>query len=173
MHLIICFGISGSGKSTFGAELSALINSRGVLSSFVEADEFHSIENREKMRKGISLEDSDRLPWLSDITHHITTNLLENKFVVLACSALKKMYRDILRSHFRQTTFILLDCSNRISVIRNRLIIRKGHFVNELLLESQLKTLEIPEIQESDAIILDTTADIKQNQQIIMELLFK
>ena len=89
--IIVLMGVSGTGKSTVGIELSQKL---GI--SFLEGDDFHSVENKNKMRAGIPLRDEDRLPWLEDL-REINNQTREN--LVLSCSALKRSYRDILNKH--------------------------------------------------------------------------
>mgnify|MGYP001161114870 CR=1 FL=1 len=126
-------GVSGTGKSTVGIELSQKL---GI--SFLEGDDFHSVENKNKMRAGIPLRDEDRLPWLEDL-REINNQTREN--LVLSCSALKRSYRDILTDHKNRTFFVHLQASYR--VIEERLGLRKEHFFNPQLLKDQFKNLEL------------------------------
>mgnify|MGYP001398322134 FL=1 len=131
-------GVSGTGKSTVGIELSQKL---GI--SFLEGDDFHSVENKNKMRAGIPLRDEDRLPWLEDLRE---INNQTRKNLVLSCSALKRSYRDILTDHKNRTFFVHLHAPYH--VIEERLGLRKEHFFNPQLLKDQFKNLELLEEKE-------------------------
>jgi carbohydrate kinase (thermoresistant glucokinase family) len=166
MHLIICFGVSGCGKSTFASELGLKLNC-----PFVEADSFHSQENISKMSSGTALNDLDRFPWLESIFNHIRS-LAHTDYVVLACSCLKRKYRNAFR-HVVNTitnatckiTFLFLKAD--FDIAHSRLKARKGHFVNENLLVSQFDTLETPE-NECDVLIIDSSESVKSNVNKIL-----
>ncbi|PTS95117.1 gluconate kinase [Pedobacter sp. HMWF019] len=136
--IYIFIGVSGCGKTTLGK----LFAERMHL-PFYDADDFHPESNIQKMKNGISLNDEDRAPWLQDLARHIVLwNGLEG--AVLACSALKESYRKILSVNEGipiKWVFIQAD----FETLEQRLINRKGHFFNPLLLKSQLDTLEPPE----------------------------
>jgi gluconokinase len=121
-------GVAGVGKTTVGRALA-----RELGYSFVDADDFHSAENVEKMRRGEALDDRDREPWL----RALRARLDRGDEVVLACSALKQAYRDVLSP----AVFVWLDAP--IEVVRARLRERQGHFVDEKLLESQVGELDV------------------------------
>jgi len=129
-------GVSGSGKTTLGEKLSRLL---GI--SFVEGDQFHSPMNIKKMKDGIPLDDEDRAPWL----HDLNKKLIQEKKtgVVLACSALKQSYRDILSRniHSDQLLWVYLACD--LKTLKKRME-NRIHFMPISLLESQLETLEVP-----------------------------
>jgi carbohydrate kinase (thermoresistant glucokinase family) len=126
-------GVSGSGKSTLGKALADRLKI-----PFIEADDFHSEENRAKMRQGIPLTDADREPWLKAIATHLASLSTPT---VLACSALKNSYRATLAARTRILP-ILLDPP--VLTIRQRLETRGGHFFPATLLDSQLEILERP-----------------------------
>jgi len=90
---IVIMGVTGSGKSTIGSRLA-----KGIHCMFIDADDFHCFENKEKMRNGIPLTDEDRLPWLEAVRDAMIDYIIEGKIVVVACSALQPKYRDILRT---------------------------------------------------------------------------
>ncbi|MEC4812053.1 MAG: gluconokinase [Scytonema sp. PMC 1069.18] len=144
--IILVMGVSGSGKSTVG---KLLADSLGW--EFADADSFHSLENIEKMRHGISLNDLDRMPWLLALQQAIQQWLQENKSAVLACSALKANYRQILVLDKERVKLVFLKGS--FELIQQRLRMRLGHFMSEELLKSQLDTLEEP----CDAVIVDVS----------------
>jgi gluconokinase len=126
-------GVTGSGKSTVGGALAARL---GV--PFADADDFHSPANIAKMSAGIPLDDADRLPWLRSIGdwlhEHVRTG------AVVGCSALRRVYRDLLRETAPTVRFLHLD--GDVEVIRRRVSERPGHFMPESLVASQFATLE-------------------------------
>jgi gluconokinase len=133
--VIILVGVSGSGKSTVGKLLA-----RDLACEFYEGDEYHSQANKDKMHRGIPLTDEDRWPWLDAIRHLITELLASQKTAVIACSALKRAYRDVLR--LDGVVFVYLK--GRFDLLRERLEHRRGHFFDPDLLDSQCRTLEEP-----------------------------
>jgi gluconokinase len=143
-------GVSGSGKTTVGKLLAQSLNW-----DFSDADDFHPSANIEKMSRGIPLEDADRLPWLLQLQAAIDRWLLENKNVVLACSALKASYREILCRDQQRMKIVYLKGS--FEVLAARLTSRENHYMKADLLLSQLETLEEPE----DAIIIDASQPLE------------
>jgi gluconokinase len=142
--VIVVMGPTGSGKTTIGSLLAARLGW-----AFVDADEFHSAANKDKMHRGIPLTDADRLPWLQSIHDQIERWLAEKRSVVLACSALKQSYRNLLWSGSSDIRLIYLKGS--YDLIYQRLLARKGHFANEHILAGQFADLEEP----ADAITVD------------------
>lgn len=151
-------GVSGCGKTTIGQLLADSLNWK-----FQDADEFHSIDNIEKMRLGIPLNDTDRKPWLKDLQTAIAIWLQENENVVLACSALKADYRQYLALDNENIKLVYLQGS--IDLLQQRLMGRKNHFMSEKLLNSQLDALEEPK----NAICVD----ISEPPQLIVQNLKK
>ena len=141
---VVVMGVSGSGKSTVGALLAQRL---GV--PFVDGDALHPSANVAKMSAGIPLTDADRWPWL-DV---IGARLAESP-VVIACSALRRRYRDRLRLAAPSTRFVLLDGPRELLAAR---MMRPGHFMPPELLNSQLATLERPDPDE-DALVFDIAA---------------
>ena len=136
--IIILMGVSGSGKSTIGQRLASDFDWM-----FVDADDFHPLANREKMKRGIPLTDADRLPWLLSLRQTIDRWDAAGKSVVLACSALKEQYRRILgcdRSYIR-----LIYLQGKFESIASRLQARSQHFMPATLLQSQFEALEEPQ----------------------------
>jgi gluconokinase len=133
--VVVLIGVSGSGKSTIGRQLSRAMRSR-----FYEGDDFHSLANRQKMRAGIPLTDADRWPWLSTIRRLISKILSGGKHGVVACSALRRSYRDYLRQPGVQFVYLKGD----YALFRERLKNRRGHFFDPGLLANQFETLEEP-----------------------------
>ena len=136
---VIIFGVSGAGKTTLGKLLA-----RKLGWAFYEADDFHSPANVEKMRAGIPLTDEDRWPWL-DSLRELIKRLDAKEDAVLACSALKHAYRQVLRVN-DQVKFVYLR--GDYSLIANQLRNRKGHFMNPELLKSQFADLDEPRAVE-------------------------
>lgn len=128
---LVVMGVSGCGKSTVGAALAATLGAR-----FVDADDLHPPANVARMTSGLPLRESDRLPWLAAVADVLRTT----PSVVVACSALRRAHRDVLRGGDPRTTFLHLDVP--AEVLRERLSARAGHFMPATLLDSQLATLE-------------------------------
>ena len=135
--IILLMGVSGSGKTTIGKLLAETLNWK-----FSDADNFHTATNIEKMRLGIPLNDADRKLWLEDLQAAIKNWLQENKNVVLACSALKTNYRQMLMI---DSCIQLVYLKGSFDVIENRLKARQNHFMTEKLLKSQFHDLEEPD----------------------------
>lgn len=145
--IVIVMGVSGSGKTTIGKQLAASLQWE-----FRDADTFHSPENVEKMRCGIALSETDRLPWLKSLQTAIAEWLQADKNVVLACSALKQSYRQYLILDSDRVKLVYLKGSYQL--IYNRLQMRQNHYMSAELLNSQFDLLEEP----TDAISVDISA---------------
>ena len=135
--LFVVMGVTGAGKSVVGAALAQFL---GV--EFVDGDDFHSAANIARMSAGIPLTDEDRAEWLGVLAGKIRRARDGGGGIVVACSALKRKYRDILRAGAPELKFILLEGSR--SLIAERITQRAGHFMPPSLLDSQLATLEQP-----------------------------
>ncbi|MGI9190172.1 MAG: gluconokinase, partial [Longimicrobiaceae bacterium] len=135
---ITVMGVSGAGKSFIGERLAEALSW-----TFLEADDFHSAANGAKMSGGIPLRDEDRWPWLSAIRTRLTQLNAEGTGAVLACSALKAEYREVLRDGPGELRVVYLNTPRH--VLEERLEERPGHFFDPTLLQSQLDTLEPPE----------------------------
>jgi len=136
-HLVIVMGVSGSGKSLVGNHLAQHLDS-----AFVDGDDLHPPENVERMRAGIQLDDDTRMPWLAAICDCAESWFAKKRSVIIACSALKKKYRQQLRTVSQPVVFVFLEGSKE--VILERLNQRQGHFMPAGLLESQIADLEDP-----------------------------
>ena len=140
---IIVMGVSGCGKSTLA---TALAQALGV--PMVDGDDLHLPQSVAKMKAGIALDDSDRWPWLD----RIGAILAEGTGHVIACSALRRAYRDRIRAACPPVVFVFLDGAR--STILERMRQRQGHYMPPALLDSQLSTLERPGADEPDVIHL-------------------
>jgi gluconokinase len=138
-------GVSGSGKSTVGKFLA---DELGL--PFVDGDQLHPASNKQKMAAGIPLDDVDRMPWLDAVAA-----LLAGPPIVVACSALKRRYRDRLRAAAPQLRLIYLAAPP--ALLAQRLAARSHEFMPPTLLESQLQTLEPPDADEA-ALTIDAEA---------------
>jgi len=147
--IILLMGVSGSGKTTLGQALA-----RELGWHFADADRFHSPTNIAKMRAGQPLDDSDRAPWLAALRRHLAQSLAEKRPTVLACSALKKRYRQQLLGSLPQHAVRLVYLRANRELLASRLITRTGHFMPASLLDSQLAILEEP-APEENALVLD------------------
>jgi gluconokinase len=132
--IIVLMGVTGSGKSTVGKLLAQQLGWK-----FFEGDDFHSPANIEKMRRGMPLNDDDRRPWLEAIRESIRKMVERSENAVIACSALKHSYRQMLRIT-GEVVFVYLKAN--IDTVRERLRNRTGHFMNPDLIQSQFDTLE-------------------------------
>jgi len=134
--IVIVFGVSGAGKTTIGKLLSEQLGWK-----FYEADDFHPNANIEKMHSGRPLSDEDRWPWLDRLREQIVRSIAGKENAVLACSALKRAYRERLRVG-EDVRFVFLR--GDYMLIENQLRRRRGHFMNPELLKSQFADLEEP-----------------------------
>jgi len=144
--IIVVMGVTGSGKTTVGTLLAARL-----AWLFADADDFHSAANKEKMHKGIPLTDADRLPWLASMHEQIAKWIAAKQNAVLACSALKRSYRQRLWDG-PEVKYVYLRGSYEL--IAERLRARKGHFADEHILAGQFADLEEP----NDALIVEISA---------------
>lgn len=149
--IIILMGVSGSGKTTVSQSLASATNWE-----FYDADFFHSSEAKTKMASGEPLTDEDRAPWLKEMQTAIDQWLNDDKNIILACSALKPNYRQILRCDDSRVKLVYLKGS--YVLLHERLMKRQNHFMKAELLQSQLDTLEEP--SEDEAIVIDISKDI-------------
>jgi gluconokinase len=158
--VIVLMGVSGAGKTTVGRLLAAALHAE-----FAEGDAYHPPENIDKMRRGIPLEDADRWPWLQILSAQIDRWLAAGKTVVLACSALKQSYRDVLAKGRPAVRFVHLEGDK--ALIRLRLDRRHGHYMPAILLDSQFAALEPP----ADAITVDVTGTPEAITATIIKML--
>ena len=150
---LVIMGVSGSGKST-------IANALGRQLGWVveDADQFHPKSNVKKMSAGIPLTDDDRWPWLHAIAAEIARKRASGTSVIIACSALKRAYRDSLVQGHDDTRIVYLR--GRKELIAERLAARKNHFMPPGLLDSQFRTLEEPSEDEHPLVVdIDATVD--------------
>jgi carbohydrate kinase (thermoresistant glucokinase family) len=153
---IVVMGVSGSGKSTLAQNLSETLQLR-----MKDGDALHLPESVAKMSAGIALQDEDRWPWLDRIAHYLTNDEAENaQGGIVACSALKRIYRDRIRQQAGPVVFLFLD--GHPDLIRQRMQQRIGHYMQPGLLDSQLQTLEKPSTDEYDVITLSIDQPVAQ-----------
>lgn len=131
-------GPTGCGKTTVGRLLAERLGW-----PFIDADDFHPPANVDKMRRGIALNDEDRRPWLEALASEIAAWRADGRGGVLACSALKQSYRDLLG--IDQETVRTVYLQGAFELLRQRIAKRRDHYMNPGLLQSQLDTLEPPE----------------------------
>jgi gluconokinase len=145
--VILMMGVSGAGKTTIGQLLASALGW-----NFVDADDYHPADNVEKMRNGTPLTDADRAPWLETLRTLIANWIAAGKNTVLACSALKQSYRQALQVGPEVEVEInIVYLKSTPEILRQRLRARRGHFMTERMLASQLAALEAPE----DAVTVD------------------
>ena len=159
MHtgIYVIMGVAGSGKTTIG---ELLAHALGI--PFLEGDDLHPRANIERMAHGIPLTDEDRRPWLLAIAQRLREAEQSGSGLVVTCSALKRSYRDLLRSHgAAETRFVYLRGSE--PTIAERLARRRGHFMPASLLESQFAALEEPGDDEHASVF-----DIRESPEAIV-----
>jgi gluconokinase len=139
-------GPAGSGKTAVGKLLAAKLSWE-----FADSDDFHSPANIEKMSRGVGLTDEDRVPWLQSIHAAMLQWQAQGRNVVLACSALKSSYRELLGIHSNDQDVKLVYLKGTYDLLWERLRSRKGHYAGAQLLASQLADLEEP----AEAITID------------------
>jgi gluconokinase len=139
---LVVMGVSGSGKTTIADKLAERLGW-----TFEDGDRFHPASNVAKMSAGHPLSDEDRWPWLQAISDEIDRVCGAGEHAVIACSALKRAYRDILVHGRDDVRIIYLNGTQ--GLIAERLAARKGHFMPPGLLDSQFKTLEPPQPNEN------------------------
>jgi gluconokinase len=135
--VIVLMGVAGAGKTTIGQKLSAELGWK-----FYDADDYHTRVSIEKMKQGLPLNDADREPWLETLRAIIRGCLEHEEDAVLACSALKKSYRDFLLIDERVR---LIYLKGSYELIQERLLNREEHFMKPSMLDSQFDALEEPE----------------------------
>src|SRR5215469_15025427 len=146
MTIAVVMGVSGSGKTTIATGIA-----RAFGWSLLEGDSLHPAANIAKMKSGMPLNDEDRWPWLRAIAAAIDDMRAQGQSAVVACSALKRAYRDVLIGERRDVMLVYL-CGDR-KLIAARMAARQGHFMPPALLDSQLATLEEPGEDEHPVVV--------------------
>lgn len=146
---VVVMGVSGSGKTTVAKRLA-----KRLAWPYAEGDDFHPETNVAKMAAGQALTDDDRWPWLRGVAEWMTAQAAHGRSSVVACSALRRAYRDVLRSAGGQVRFAHLVGDQ--DLVGDRIGLRNGHFMPAELLQSQYETLESLE-DEEDGITVDIT----------------
>ena len=150
-HHVVVMGVTSCGKSTVGAGIA-----KRVGAEFVDGDSLHPQSNIDKMASGTPLNDGDRAPWLTEIGRRFASS---DAGLVIACSALKRAYRDIIRSGDPSVVFVHLHGTREL--LASRMAARPGHFMPLSLLDSQLETLE--ELQADEAgVVVDIATPVGQ-----------
>jgi gluconokinase len=140
--VVVVMGVSGCGKSTVGQLLAHALDA-----PYIEGDDLHSQENVERMRAGIALNDAQRRDWLLALAAHLAQAHEQGRSLVVSCSALKRAYRDVLRSGAPDLQLVHLQGSREVLAARSAQ--RQGHYMPVSLLDSQLATLEPPGADEN------------------------
>ena len=164
--IVVVMGITGAGKSTVGAELAARLGWR-----FIEADDFHAESSWRKMERGEPLTDADRAPWLARLRQELASVHARGESAVLACSALKSVYREALAPSGLdegEMRFVYLQADHDVTA--QRLADRPAHRASKNLLDSQIATLEEPRdalVVNGDASDLDIVSDIVRQLNVL------
>jgi gluconokinase len=143
--VLVIFGVTGTGKTRVGSALAEALGWK-----FIDADDYHDEANLAKLNQGIPLNDEDRWPWLARLRAVIEQHVTQGQSAVVACSALKRVYREYL-SIGSEVVLVYLKAESK--VLEERLRRRRGHFMNPTLLKTQLETLEEP---LDDTLAVDT-----------------
>ncbi len=162
--IIVVMGVSGCGKSSVAEQLAADLQGH-----FKDGDELHPASNIDKMAAGTPLTDEDRQPWLEDVARYAAEHAQAHGICVIACSALKRHYRQTLNKA-GNVVYVFLEGSQEL--IASRMHQRAGHFMPETLLASQFAALEDPRA-EDNVITVGIDADIPAISQSAMLALRK
>jgi gluconokinase len=158
--IVLVAGVSGSGKSTVGSLLASKLGW-----PFTDGDALHPAANIAKMRAGLPLSDADREPWLASVGARMDDYLEAGQSAVLACSALKRSYRNELTTGRPAVRIVFLEASREMLTARLRA--RHGHFFPAALLDSQLAAEQVPQPTEG-ALVLPATG---QPDQLVQEII--
>lgn len=159
--IIIVMGVSGSGKTSVGKAIARAWNC-----AFMDGDDLHPSANINKMSKGIPLTDEDREGWLDIIVRECVAIIQNGKQMVITCSALKRKYRDKLRSGVASVTFVYLKAA--YDKVFQQLEGRQDHFMPVSLLKSQFAVLEEPGKQEDDVLTIEVQESLDDTVAVIL-----
>ena len=159
---LIVMGVSGCGKSTMATALGERLSLE-----MVDGDDLHLPESVAKMRSGIALQDADRWPWLDRIGQYLAQAQAQGR--VVACSALKRAYRDRIREQAGDVCFVFLD--GDFELIQKRMHQRVGHYMQPGLLDSQFHTLEKPQADEVDVVCLPIHEPVQEMVELALKAL--
>jgi gluconokinase len=160
--IVIVMGVSGCGKSTVAQALAKQLSSRCL-----DADDFHPQANVDKMRAGQPLTDTDRWPWLDKLNAILRHTAAKNESMVLACSALREVYRERLGQRIHRAKFVIVHLHGSFELIESRIRSRQHQYMPSTLLQSQFATLESP----TNAIDVPIEMPIEQQVALIVEKL--
>jgi gluconokinase len=161
--IVVLAGVSGSGKSTVGESLAGLLGW-----PFIDGDSLHPAASIAKMRAGVPLTDEDRWPWLEAVAEVLDERIAAGRPAVLACSALKRSYRDLLLAGRPAARMVFLDAGR--DLLAARLATRHGHFFRADLLDSQLADLEKPQPAERTLVVPAVGSAEQMAREIIARL---
>jgi gluconokinase len=161
--IVVLAGVSGSGKSTVGESLAGLLGW-----PFIDGDSLHPAASIAKMRAGVPLTDEDRWPWLEAVAEVLDERIAAGRPAVLACSALKRSYRDLLLAGRPAARMVFLDAGR--DLLAARLATRHGHFFRADLLDSQLADLEKPHPAERTLVVPAVGSAEQMAREIIARL---
>ncbi len=157
--IVVVMGVAGAGKTTVGRLLAQALGC-----PFLDGDALHPAANIEKMSAGIALSDADRAPWLAAVRARLEAAFERGENLVVACSALKQQYRDLLAA---KVPVVWVYLKGTEELIRRRLQQRREHYMKAQMLPSQLAILEEP----ADAIVADVSASLREIAQEILRAL--
>lgn len=147
VHIVV-MGVSATGKTSVATEMAARLGC-----DFIEGDSHHPPANIAKMEAGVPLTDEDRMPWLKALAELLAVRDCAGRSTVLTCSALRRAYRDVLRTAVPGGEIFFVHLSASIDVLRDRMSQRTKHFMPTSLLQSQFDTLEPLEADEAGAMV--------------------
>lgn len=161
---LVVMGVSGCGKTTMAGALAQRLGLQ-----VVDGDDLHLPQSVEKMRAGIALDDADRWPWLDRIADYLAQNPAASPGRVVACSALKRTYRDRIRVTAGAVKFVFLQ--GDFDLVQKRMAQRVGHYMQPGLLQSQFQALEPPQRDETDIITLSIAEPVDALMQQALDQL--
>jgi carbohydrate kinase (thermoresistant glucokinase family) len=156
-YFFFLIGPAGCGKSTIAQKIKKKLKIK-----FFEGDSFHSLKNLDKMKKGNKLKFRDRLPWLININKKLKEYNQSNKEYIIACSALKKSYRNILKRDLKYVFFIYLKCKKKELIKRN---LNRNHFFPVTLVDDQITNFE----NSKELIVINAEKNIIDVQKLVLE----